>query len=300
MRSLILGATGLIGSHLVDHCDDRGGARLGTWYRSPKADHVPLDLRDADAVSELIADYQPDVTFLAAGLTDAGYAETFPAECPPVTVDGARHVAEAVARHGGTLAVFSSDEVFGDCPTARREDDPAHPTGVLARCQLEAERLVRRELPGRHLILRSSWVFGPEHRGRNPVSSWVRRLACGEAIEAATDRDCQPTYAADLAEIAVELAKLGQSGTYHVVGPDRHTAFTFARLVAHIYGFDSDLVDGRTTRELGDRSPRPGRVWLDRFKLRSLLGARAVRTAADGLRTMRDAARASYTDARAA
>ena len=69
-----------------------------------------------------------------------------------------------------------------------------------------------------------------------------------------------------------QLAKLGQTGTVHVVGPDRHTEFTFARLAAHVLGADTDLVVGRPAADLGDDSPRPGRVWLDRFKLRTLLG----------------------------
>jgi NAD(P)-dependent dehydrogenase (short-subunit alcohol dehydrogenase family) len=50
MRSLILGATGLVGSHLHALCDDRGYAKLGSWYTFPHPDHVPLDVRDGDAV----------------------------------------------------------------------------------------------------------------------------------------------------------------------------------------------------------------------------------------------------------
>ncbi|MGL6096678.1 MAG: NAD-dependent epimerase/dehydratase family protein, partial [Fimbriiglobus sp.] len=121
MRSLILGATGLIGSHVLAGCVDRGYAALGTGYRRPHRDHAPLDLRDAEAVHDLIADYQPDVTFLAAGLASAGYGELHPTECRDVTVTGTTHVARAVARHGGTLVSLSSDAVFGECRTARKE-----------------------------------------------------------------------------------------------------------------------------------------------------------------------------------
>src|SRR5579885_3501035 len=118
MRCLILGATGQIGSHLAAACADRGLAHLGTYYRWPHPDYAPLDVRDADAVEELIADYQPDVTFLAAGLACSGYAEAFPDECRQITVEGTTVVAEAVARGDGSLVLFSTDEVFGECPTA--------------------------------------------------------------------------------------------------------------------------------------------------------------------------------------
>ncbi|OWK43810.1 SDR family oxidoreductase [Fimbriiglobus ruber] len=287
MRCLILGGTGLIGSHLVTACDDRGYARLGTWYRFPHTDHVPLDVRDGDAVTELIADYQPDVTFLASGLVCSGYAEAFPDECRDVTVTGASEVALAVARHGGSLVLFSSDEVFGDSATTRREEDPAVPTGALARCQVEAEEVVRTLLPDRHLIVRSSWVFGHEERGRDRACRLVRKLAARDTITTASDRHGQPTYAPDLADVALELARLGQTGTVHVVGPDRHTEFTFARLTAHIFGYDTDLIEGVPAETLDDQPPRPANICLDRVKLRSLLGPRAIRTTADGLRGLR-------------
>jgi dTDP-4-dehydrorhamnose reductase len=286
MRCLILGATGQIGADLVTACADRELAHLGTYYRYPHSEYAPLDVRDADAVEELIADYQPDVTFLAAGLTCGGYAEAFPDECRQVTVEGTRLVADAVSRHGGTLVRFSSDEVFGECPTARREEDPLNPVGVLARCHTEAEAVVRNVLPDQHLIVRTGWVYGPEERGRNRGCRLAKSLAAGKSFEMATDRHGQPTYGPDLAEVAVELARLGQSGTVHVVGPDRHTEFTFARLAAHVFGHDVDLVRGVPAAESGD-DPRPSRVWLDRFKLRTVLGPRAIRGAAEGLRALR-------------
>jgi dTDP-4-dehydrorhamnose reductase len=286
MRCLILGATGQIGATLVAACADRGLAHLGTYYRCPQPEYAPLDIRDTDAVEELIADYQPDVTFLAAGLTCGGYAEAYPDECRQVTVEGTQFGADAVSRHGGTLVQFSSDEVLGECPTARREDDPPAPVGVLARCHAEAEALVRNVLPDRHLIVRTSWVYGPEERGRNRGCRVAKALAAGMPTEVATDRHGQPTYGPDLAEVSVELARLGQTGTVHVVGPDRHTEFTFARLAAHVFGHDVDLVRGVPAAEFAD-DPRPPRVWLDRFKLRTILGPRAIRGAAEGLRALR-------------
>jgi dTDP-4-dehydrorhamnose reductase len=290
MRCLILGATGHIGSHLVTSCEDRGFARLGTWYTWPYLDHASLDIRDTDAVDELLADYQPDVTFLAAGLTSPGYAETHPLECRELMRDAACDAVAMVARHGGRLVYFSSDEVFGECHTARREEDSTEPVGELSRCHLAAERTIRELLPDRHLILRTGWVYGPDLRRRNFVSRMVRKLANGQPVSVANDRHGQPTFGPDLAEVAVELVRLGQSGTFHVVGSDRHTEFSFARLLAHVYGFDVDLVQGVPALELCDDNPRPSRVWLDRFKLRSVLGPKAIRDAAQGLRMMRNTA----------
>lgn len=283
MRCLVIGGTGLIGSSVLAACADRGYARLGTGYSAPSADAAPLDLRDTDSVRELIADYQPDVTFLAAGPNDATVAEGNPARCRAILAGGAAEVAAAVARTGGSVVLFSSDEVFGECPTARREEDAVAPVGALARAHAAAEAAVRERLPDRHLILRTGWVFGPDERSAGVVQQWEAMFAAGERLAAATDAHGQPTFAPDLAEVAVELARLGHTGTVHAVGPDRQTAFTFARLTAHLFGFDTDLIEATEA----DASARPKRVWLDRFKLRTLLGSRCVRGTADGLRAIR-------------
>src|SRR5262245_56151313 len=129
MRCLILGATGQVGSNLVAACTDRGLAHLGTYYRFPNPEYAPLDIRDADSLNELIADYQPDAVFHAIGLPNGGFAEAYPEVCRQVTVEGTRLVTDAIYRHGGKLVYFSSDEVFGECATARREEDVVAPLG---------------------------------------------------------------------------------------------------------------------------------------------------------------------------
>ena len=263
MRCLVVGGSGLVGSHLRNACADRRYATLCTAYTRPPADFAALDARDADAVNELLADYQPDVTFFAA-----------PA--------GGATVAAAVARHGGTLVFVGGDEVFGECPAARTEAHAVAPTTAAGREQAATEAAIRSALPGRHLILRTSDVFAPGRVGR--LGAWKRAWQEGAEVDAATDRDIQPTFAPDLADAALELVKAGQTGTVHVVGPDRHTRFTFARLACHVLGFDCDLV-----RAVDGTCDRPGRVNLDRTKLRGLLGPNAVRKAADGLRAVRAA-----------
>jgi dTDP-4-dehydrorhamnose reductase len=281
MRCLVVGGTGVIGSHLLAACGDRRYATLGTGYRRPPADFAPLDVRDADAVTELVADYQPDATFFAAG-GPAG-----------VQAAGAANVSAAVARHGGTLLFVGGDEVFGDCPAARNEGHPVAPANGRGREQAAAEAAVRAALPGRHLILRAGWAFGPG--GGDALAGWARRWAAGEVVEAAADRDGQPTFAPDLAEAAVELVKARHAGTVHVTGPDRHTEFTFARLACHVLGYDADLV-----QPVAGTCDRPARVHLCRAALRRLLGAKAVRGTADGLRAVRAARHLAPALARAA
>jgi dTDP-4-dehydrorhamnose reductase len=288
MRCLILGASGQVGAQLMAACDDRGLIPFGTSYLRTASPHRALDLRDDEALDRVFDDFEPDVTFLPAAATHMDRAETHPDDCLAINVGGPRAVAERVARTGGRLVFFSTDHVFAECPRAMKENDAIRPQSVYAKSKAAAEQAIRLILPQRHLILRTSWVYGPDDAEKNFACATVQRLRRGEMITVANDQFGQPTYGPDLADVALELTMKETHGTVHVVGPDRHSKFTFARLIAHVFGLDCDLVRGVPSAELRQAAPRPKNVWLAGTKLRSLLGPHAVRRPGNGLRELRD------------
>ena len=288
MRCLIIGGSGQVGMQLVSACDDRELPVLGTYHSRPVTGYVPLDLRDDSAVDELFDDYEPDVVFLSAAETHMDRAEQSPDDCLEINVAGPRRVAERMARTGGKLVFFSTDHVFAECQRAMTERDPLNALSIYAKSKAVAESTIRQVLPDRHLILRASWVFGPDEAGKNFAFSTVRRLRRGESFSVANDQFGQPTYGPDLADAALELLSANANGTFHVVGPDRHSKFTFARLIAHVFGFDCDLIHGVPTSRLKQDAPRPRNVWLSGYKLTQAIGPHAVRRAGQGLRELRD------------
>ena len=197
----------------------------------------------------------------------------------PDALDG---VIAAAKANGSKLVYFSGDGVLGECRVAKRESDPLKPIGELAEWQVAEEQMLREHLPEAHLIVRTSRVYGGSCRSE-PARFIRKTLAKGQTWAADTVRFTMPTYAPDLAEVTLDLLKHGHTGTFHVVGPEKHTDFSFARMIAHVYDLDADLIEPLT--EEGDS--RPVNVNLDRFKVRSLFGANALRTVGAALRAMR-------------
>lgn len=268
MRTLVLGGTGRIGSTFLAACNQRGLPHLGTYYRRFDANCEPLEMLDGDSPGALVADYQPDAIVYAV---------------PTGMPSGLESVIEAAKTCGGKLVYFSGDGVLGECRVARREDDPLKPIGELAGLQAGEERAIRERLPASHLIIRTSRVYGGPNK-LEPARFIRKTLAKGQTWAADTVRFTMPTYAPDLSEVTLDLLTHGHTGTFHVAGPDKHTDFSFARMIAHVYDLDADLIEPLT--EEGET--RPTQVWLDRFKIRSLFGANAVRTVGLALRAMRD------------
>src|SRR4029077_1920750 len=104
------------------------------------------------------------------------------------------HLARAIAEINGCLVFFSTDHVFNDSPRAWKEDDPVSPRSAYARSKAEAEQMVRETLPDRHLILRTSWVFGPDPQQKNFLWRVRHTLGKGETLIVPSDQHGQPTY----------------------------------------------------------------------------------------------------------
>ena len=194
---------------------------MGTAYR--QHGHFTLDVRDPAAIRNFFHVHQPEIVFLPAAMTHVDRAELHPEECRAINVAGTIAVARSVRQFGGRLVLFSTDHVFAECARPMVETRPLKPLSVYAKSKAEAEEHVRDLLPDAHLILRTSWVFGPEDQGKNFVYRAVRTLRAGEPLVIAADQFGQPTYGPDLARVALDLARAHHNGTFHVIGPLRMT-----------------------------------------------------------------------------
>jgi dTDP-4-dehydrorhamnose reductase len=287
MKALVLGGTGQVGGQLVRALRARGHEWEATGRADRPADFHEFDLLDPLGPSRLVGRLRPDVVFLPAAFTHVDGAEERPDECHAINVTAVARAARATFAFGGRLVLFSTDHLFADADHARTEDEPVAPMNAYSRSKAAGEAAVRAMLPGRHLILRTSWVYGPDPRRKNFVYRAAETLAAGRELVVPADQYGQPTYAPDLARAAVELADRGETGTFHVVGPAPLSRLAFAQMIAQMYMLDDGLVRGVPTAELGQPAPRPLRVRLDRTKAKLTLGDGVIRGPRSGLHALR-------------
>jgi dTDP-4-dehydrorhamnose reductase len=282
MIHLVFGASGQVGALLYARLRQQSIC-LGTCHHHPSPGLEPVDLCDHPAVSRLLREVRPDVCYLPAGWTHVDRAEEQPGQCFTVNALSVNCIASQLARQGGMLVLFSTDHVFPDGDRAWAEDDPVEPTSVYAKSKAEAERQAREILPDRHLILRTSWVFGPDDQEKNFLFRVRKTLHAGRPLVVSNDQYGQPTYGPDLARTAIDLVSLGARGTYHVVGPRSLTKFAWAQAIAHAMHLPTELIFGLPTSDLELRAPRPLHIALARGKMLRRLGRDPVRSPADAL-----------------
>jgi dTDP-4-dehydrorhamnose reductase len=301
MTSIVIGASGQVGALLYQYSAKKGTC-IGTYCNDSQAGLHQLDLRDHARVRRLVQELRPDVCYVPGGMTFVDYAENHSQECREINVLGTTNLAEILAPLECLLVLFSTDHVFGDSSPvadasgpahpgssgARREDDPIGPLSVYARSKAEAEELIRGILPQRHLILRTSWVYGPDPQEKNFVYRVVRTLSQGEPLHVPADQFGQPTFGPDLARTAMRLVDRGATGTFHVIGPDYLSRLAWAKSIAETLELRIDLIAGRPTAAFPSIAPRPLHVRLSRQKLLSELGLEPFRSPRQGLEEMKE------------
>ena len=290
MKCLIIGASGQVGGLLLKSCLAEKWECRGTSFKHGAEGLSPLDIANANAVEDSVKSFRPDVVFLPGAMTYVDYCETHAHECYATNIDGTANVARAVKEAGGTLVFFSTEHVFRDSPTEYLEDAPVAPLSVYAKSKVGAEERLREILPGRHLILRASWVYGPEEQRKNFVYRAVCTLRAGSRLQVPDDQFGQPTYSVDLASTAIEMLNKGIHGTFHAVGPAHITRLAFAQLIARVFSLDAALIDGISTKSLNQPAPRPLFIKLKRDKLMETLGIDPIRHPEAALMAMRDGA----------
>jgi dTDP-4-dehydrorhamnose reductase len=269
LRSLVVGATGLVGSHVAKALAQLGPVERTAHTRAGAGIRL-LDIRDEAAVARVVAETTPDVVVCAAAEPFVERCEREPETTAAINVTGSANVARAAAEAAALVVFFSSDYVFDGSHPPYRETDPVRPLNEYGRQKVAAERIVAASRD--HLICRTSGVFGVEPRRKNVVYQVIDRIARGERVRAADDQILCPTGAFELAEALVALIVAEARGIVHICGPDALTRAAFARLVANTFGLDTEKIDAVSTRELGLIARRPRDSSLRTERLEAISG----------------------------
>ncbi|MCY0886494.1 MAG: SDR family oxidoreductase [Firmicutes bacterium] len=255
MRSVVIGASGQVGTAVAAVAAERGEVR-GTAFRHPAPGLTPLDMTDGEAVARFLDEAEPDVVWIPAAATDVDRCERDPEWGYTVNVLGPRRVAEAAELRGLKVVFFSTDYVFDGRHGPYSEDDPPRPLMAYGRQKLEAERWLLDHCT-RLLIVRTAWIYSEEARPRNFVYRVLEQLASGQPVPAAIDQLNTPTYASDLVRRALDLLERGTQGVVHLAGRDRMSRYALTRTIAGLAGYDPGPVRPVRLAALQLPAPRP-------------------------------------------
>ncbi len=155
-----------------------------------------------------------DLMINCAAQTNVDRCEHEPAEAFALNAEGPRFLADICARKGARLIQISTDYVFdGEKTEPYSEEDEARPISVYGESKLAGEQHVLAASED-HLVVRVSWVFGPD---RPSFVDWVIGQALTkEAVAAIADKFSTPSGTSDLSMLLEPLLLMPTAGVIHL------------------------------------------------------------------------------------
>lgn len=282
MRILVIGSRGQVGSEI----EDALSLGFATKTQKPEvvlATRTELDLSDYSEILSFLVSKSPDIIINASAYTAVDKAESEKSLAFAINDLAVREMARYCYSNNAKLIHISTDYVFdGSSEMFYKESDATGPQGIYGSSKLAGENSIR-EILDKHIILRTSWVFGS--RGSNFVKTMVGLANGKKKINVVADQFGAPTsakaIAVAIAEIVCLLAETTVEdkrwGTYHFSGYPCTTWFEFAQEIlmqAEGIGLiqSAPRVIPITTSEFPTSAVRPVNSRLDCSKLQSTFG----------------------------
>jgi dTDP-4-dehydrorhamnose reductase len=206
MQIIIVGAKGRLGAALAREYQRQ--------FEVDAFNRRQLDLGKLDQVHSALSAIQYDLLINCAALTNVDYCESHRNEAFLINAQAPRLLAEMCAEKSAKLVHISTDYVFdGKQNTPYIEEDPAAPLSVYAESKLAGEEEVLAVSP-KNLVVRLSWVFGPDKTGF--IDQIIQRARDTETVTAVADKFSSPSYTIDVANWLRLAMDNGAQGILHL------------------------------------------------------------------------------------
>ncbi len=195
LRIVIVGAGGRLGAALA--------REYGQDFEVVGFNRSQLDLGNTAAIRTTLNALEFDLLINAAAQTNVDRCETHRDEAFQLNAEAPGVLAEICSAKSAKLIHISTDYVFDGAGTKPYvETDLARPISVYGESKRAGEERVL-QVNDRHLVVRVSWVFGPDRPSF--IDGVIARAREHDKVEAIADKFAAPTYTLDLAEMLTSL-----------------------------------------------------------------------------------------------
>lgn len=238
MRTIVIGADGVVGSSIANMLSQRGDEVWGTTRRpalvSPRRPFLDLA---ADNFDDLVLP-DADMVFICAAVVTFAECRLNPAFAHRVNVKNTAQLARRFIAAGARVVTLSSSAVFDFSIPKVPADQPRRPISKYGEIVAEAELAVLSLGPAAS-VLRLTKLLTPKLR---TFSTWIEKLAREEAITAFSDIHIAPMTVDDALVGVRAILDDRSGGIYQVSGAEDVSYYDVALEFADRLGVSRRLV----------------------------------------------------------
>ena len=269
MKILLTGKNGQVGWEL-----QRALASLGEVIA---CDRSEFDLANPDQIVAVVRETKPQIIVNAAAYTAVDKAESEPVLAHAINGRAPGILADQAKQLDALLVHYSTDYVFdGTKAGPYTEEDTPNPLSVYGSTKLAGEQAI--QVSGcRHLIFRTSWVYGP--RGKNFLLTILRLAKERDALNVVDDQTGSPTTVNMITEATLACIQNAVKnatphyGVFHMTAMGETTWCQFAKTALKQAGLGMKI-NPIPSSEYPTPAKRPNNSRLDNSLLYKTFGVR--------------------------
>jgi dTDP-4-dehydrorhamnose reductase len=275
MKIVVLGATGLVGSHVRSAGLAAGHDVVGTTRSASSPGLRQLELGDQAATLAFLAAEQPEVVIHAAGWTWVDGCEADPERSRLHNFEIPSEVARWCHRHNARFVGYSTSYVFDGSKGGYGETDPVAPVNRYGRDKADAEKAVLDITGGAALVPRLICVWGAELARKNFVYQVLSAAHGDKPLRLPSDQCGNPTWAGDIADWSLCLLQNSAAGIWHLAGarPEMNRVEWAECILKGLAAREPGTrlaIEPQTTKELGQKALRPLLAGMSNAKIQAL------------------------------
>ena len=262
-KILVTGANGQLGSEL---------SLLSAKYSQFEwifADRTKIALDNLEALEKQLREIQPDIIFNCGAYTAVDKAESEKDIAFTVNHSAVELIAKYAFENNVKLIHISTDYVFeGSSSVALNEDAETSPINIYGASKRAGEVACLNENPN-SIIIRTSWVYSKF--GNNFVKTMQRLMQEKESINVVNDQIGSPTYAADLAQVMLNILESSNwiPGIYNYSNEGEISWYEFALSIKEFGGYSCNI-GGIPSISYPTPARRPKFSLLDKKKIKTI------------------------------
>ena len=269
MKILVTGSYGQLGRSLFNYFK----SNIKTFWTGRdfrlKSNGFYLDICDRINLKGLISLHEPDIIINLAAMTNVDFCEKNSDLAWEINTNGVRNICDAFK---GKIVQLSTDYVFDGKNGPYVEEDEVSPLSVYGKTKLEAEKIVTSHNSD-NLIIRGNVLYDNYLSSRASFFNWVTQsLKEKTPIKVVDDQINNPTWTQSMAKTIGMCIENEISGIYHWGDAEFVSRYKFAKMIAKHYNLETELINPKSTKELGQIAPRPLKSGLISNRIGQVLG----------------------------
>lgn len=272
-KALVLGSTGLLGSHLVNVLKSNYTVS-GTNHRNQPTTGIEsfkIDASRFDELEQLIINKDFDLVINCIGLTNIEECERRPEAAWQINATLPFYLSKATLRSGAKLIHISTDHFYSDLQSPRSEEVNFIPVNHYGYTKIAGERFVIETNPSA-LVLRTNFFGISKESNHSLLDFLVGKILINEKIVGFNDVIFNPLGVSELSRLILTLADLGLAGIFHTAGQNPISKYEFAVLVGKCLQKSTEAISQGSAESPQIRVNRPKYLALDGSKLWGQLG----------------------------